>query len=250
MQVPACRRVPPAPPHTNPSFPANAGQQGLTAGGASQRQLGEGALRVWNAMGDAIVAQYRYEEFKGCWIEDEHFVIVLDGEEDTKVRSKCQDNGQVLQSMTEVMESVLTHRQARLNDREEGSQKHLALEQEPSGKALLEQHGWLKKKRYKFPQILQDRYFSLAKDGGKLVLKYWEVEPFFGEEPLGVIDMSTVTEIEDRKPYIALTANQVNKARTRPFELYTKNPSLHARWVAALRAAREGAQAQEHAGGA
>merc|ERR1711959_601696 len=100
------------------------------------------------------------------------------------------------------------------------------------------QHGWLKKKRNKFPAVLQDLYFALVADGDAYALKYWVTEPGGDEDPpMEAIDMSRVKTISVYQRDVLLQAFQFNKQRSQPYLLRAKTFSDRDRWQTALQEA-------------
>ena len=212
------------------------------SGGCAHAKLGETALRLWNSLGDAVDVNYKYEDLQGWWTEDDCFVI--SHRTAGVVSFHCSDSpdgdcGAVLRSMGEVAGRVLDRRRALIRGREEvGTSRRRAQSTDSARSGSLMQHGWLKKKRNKFPAVLQDRYFALVADGDAYALKYWVTEPDGDEDPpIGVIDMSRVESISVCQRDVLLQAFQSNKQRSRPYLLRAKTISDRDRWHAALQEA-------------
>ncbi len=208
--------------------------------------MGEVALRLWNSLGDTVDVTYKFEDLQGWWTEDDCFVISHQAA--GLVHFQCDDCGAVLRAMTEVAGRVLDRRRAQIRGREEvGTSRRRAQSTDSTRSGSLLQQGWLKKKRNKFPAVLQDRYFALVADGDAYALKYWVTEPEGDEDlPIGVIDMSRVEKISVCQRDVLLQAFQSNKQRSRPYLLRAKTISDRDRWHAALQEAHRTAPDQSN----
>eukprot|EP00238_Polyblepharides_amylifera_P010706 CAMPEP_0196581640 /NCGR_PEP_ID=MMETSP1081-20130531/34739_1 /TAXON_ID=36882 /ORGANISM="Pyramimonas amylifera, Strain CCMP720" /LENGTH=280 /DNA_ID=CAMNT_0041901943 /DNA_START=88 /DNA_END=927 /DNA_ORIENTATION=+ len=217
------------------------GAPGQPAWITSDLEIGHDGLRLRNSVSNTLLHEYKMSQIDSWWHEDGAFVfIVVTPKGDKEVVLKCRQATLVMEAMQACVDNILQQKQMEIERKEAGmnSSGHRLPNHFGDGHSTGEiKRGWLAKRRNKFPKSWQKRFFILAVEDGKPVLKYYEQPPQNGEDSLGEIDLGGFIQVYDvlvDETTIEFQAWQTNKSRMRKFILLAENGAQRKSWTAAL----------------
>jgi len=204
----------------------------------SQLELLTDGIRVWDDVGARILKDLRYEELLGWHLNGEQIVLyVSSGSE--QVGHMILRNARlpgVVGLLQRCFEPILRCKQAALATNV-GKFAFSTKASKPSvwGRQIFKS-GWLKKRRVKFPNLHQYRYFILCQEeSGHHLLHYYLTEPSITASSAacqGKIEVGQLTMHEPLTPVqLRFSAFQTNKNRWQHFELIADTRTERDSWM-------------------